>query len=122
MIAADVDQTDWFANIPTAIVGLKQLQEGIKTEFKESAAERCRQQIEHTASSKKGGEKSVQARRSALASRNEKIVMKARQLLASKKDPCEICSILASLQEAEGLSIRQVRVILQQAGVLEKRK
>lgn len=55
LIAGDVERVDWLANLPTAIVDLKQLQQSIKTEFKESAAERCRQQLNQSAVNRENG-------------------------------------------------------------------
>ena len=124
LIAADGERVDWLANLPTSIGDLNQLQQSIKTEFKESAVERCRQQIKHAANSEKGGAASVQVRRSERAPRNIAIASEARRLMAppSKRAPREICSMLKDNAIAQGLSIRQIRTILQDEGVLEKRR
>lgn len=119
LIAADGERVDWLANLPTTIGDLNQLQKGIKTEFKESAVERCRQQLKHAADSEKGGAASVQVRRSAKALRNGELAREAEKLIAGGHSPHEICGMLALRQE---LSARQIRTILQDQGVLEKRK
>jgi hypothetical protein len=119
MIAADGERVDWLANLPTSIGDLNQLQQSIKTEFKESAVERCRQQIKHAANSEKGGAASVQVRRSAKALRNGELAREAVKLIAGGHSPHDVCGILAQRQE---LSTRQIRTILQDEGVLEKRR
>lgn len=124
LIAANVEGVDWLANLPTAIGDLKHLQTSIKTEFKESAVERCRQQLKHGTSSKKGGDVSVQVRRSERAPRNNAIASEARRLMAppSSRSPSEICGVLAQQEITQGLSTKQIRTILQNEGVLEKRR
>lgn len=122
LIAADGERVDWLANLPTSIGDLNQLQQSIKTEFKESAVERCRQQITHAANSEKGGAASVQVRRSALALRNEEIAREAIRLKAGRHADNEICSILAKRGRPWPSTPRQIRTILQDQGVLEKRK
>ena len=119
LIAADGERVDWLANLPTSIGDLNQLQQSIKTEFKESAVERCRQQITHVANSQKGGAASVQSRRSELALRNKTIAEDARRKLAAGYSEREICGMLA---QQIGLSAKQIRTILQDEGVLEKRR
>lgn len=55
LIAADGERVDWLANLSTSIGDLKQLQQGIKSEFKESAVERCRQQLKQSAANTENG-------------------------------------------------------------------
>lgn len=122
LIAANAEGVDWLANLPTAIGDLKHLQTSIKTEFKESAVERCRQQLKHAADSEKGGAASVQVRRSAKALRNRDIVREAGRLRAAGRADSEICGILAGYRTTWPSTARQVRTILQDEGFLEKRK
>lgn len=123
-IAANVEGMEWLANLPTTIRDLKHLQKSIKTEFKESAVERCRQQLKHAANSEKGGAASVQVRRNALALRNGNIASEGRRLMEppSNHSPQEICAILQKNAISQGLSTKQIRTILQDEGVLEKRR
>jgi hypothetical protein len=55
LIATDGERVDWLANLPTSITDLNRLQKGIKSEFKESAVERCRQQLKQSAANTENG-------------------------------------------------------------------
>jgi hypothetical protein len=124
ILAGDVSQTRWMLGLNTAVRGFKELQSDISNERDKYAAEFARQQIKHAANSEKGGAASVQVRRSERAPRNIAIASEARRLMAppSKRAPREICSMLKDNAIAQGLSIRQIRTILQDEGVLEKRR
>ena len=100
------------------------LRQAIENEQDSRLIESETRETEHKSNAKKGGAASVQSRRSDLAPRNIAIANKARKLMAppSKRAPCEICSILKDDDIAQGLSTKQIRTILQDEGVLEKRR
>lgn len=83
------------------------------------AVERAKSKRQHVANSQKGGAASVQSRRSELALRNKTIAEDARRKLAAGYSEREICGMLA---QQKGLSAKQIRTILQDEGVLEKRR
>lgn len=64
------------------------------------------------------GQASAKSRRAATVDRNEKIVAQAREGLIGSYIPY---GLLADLSEAHGLSRRQIRRILESAGVLKMR-
>ena len=124
ILAGDVSRTRWLLGLNTAVRGFKELQSDIANARDSFAAEFATRQLKHAANSEKGGAASVQSRRSERAYRNETIANEARRLMAppSNRSPHEICGILAILDISQGLSTKQIRTILQDEGVLEKRR
>ncbi len=124
ILAGDVSRTRWLLGLDTAVRGFKELQSDIANARDSFAAEFATRQIKHVANSEKGGALSVQVRRSERTGRNKAIVDKARKLMAPPSDhaPNEVCSVIARDVISQGLSTKQIRTILQDEGVLEKRR
>lgn len=95
------------------------LREAIEDERDRCASESATRQLKHAANSEKGGVKSGQERRDANVSRNGELALEAKKLIVGGHAPHEICGILAQRQK---LSAKQIRTILQDEGVLEKRR
>jgi len=117
LFAGDMELVNLALSLPTTDPVLAK---AIADERDRCAAEFAKGEFEHVINSKKGGEASVQARRSALASRNVNIADKARKLL-SKHAPGEVCAIVAKDAVARGLGVKSIRTILQEQGVLKCR-
>jgi hypothetical protein len=100
------------------------LRQAIENEQDNRLIESETRETEHKCNSKKGGDVSVQVRRSERAPRNNAIASEARRLMAppSSRSPSEICGVLAQQEITQGLSTKQIRTILQNEGVLEKRR
>lgn len=71
--------------------------------------------------SAKAGAESVKARRKKTETRDQALVEKARHLISNGTKAHEITGILSGLNIAAGLSKKQIRNILQNNGVLQKR-
>lgn len=67
----------------------------------------------------RGGTASATTRKAAVAEKNTRLIERAQQLLATGRATHELGAILA---KHDGRTARQIRSVLQEAGILEKRK
>ena len=102
----------------------QKLKQAIEDERDQRELDAEAEEAKHAVNSRKGGALSVQVRRSKLTGRNREIVDKARKLMAppSNYAPYDVCGVIAKDVIAQGLSTKQIRTILQDEGVLEKRR
>jgi hypothetical protein len=126
VLASGKTRVDYMLGLRTAIRGLKQWQVELADERDCCASEYAARYLRHSATSKKGGAASVQSRRAGNIVRDRDIAEEAKKLLSNGHASHEICGILAKRfvneNKQENFSARQIRNILQEHGVLKKKR